>query len=717
VAELRWFRLRWPREVLPDQVEAAFRLLVTTTGAPVVLELIGIGGTTEHRVALPAGTAENVVSQLQALMPGLSAEAIERETEPLARAIELRLTTRRRPLRDAEQPVFSQAVLTALAGVRRDERVVLQWVLGKALRPLVVPERAGAVSDSWWKDLLYLPLGKSTSIDSEVRRALEAKQGEPGWRAAGRIGVAAKDTNRQRQLIRQVLAVLRGAESPGLAFWVRSLAPSTVATARLPRRFALRLNVPEMARMSGWPAGSTGPLPVVRQRSRLLPPTPRIPSSGRVIGEAAYPGRERPLAISAGDARRHLEVLGPSGVGKSVLLGRLIAQDMAAGRGVVVVEPKSDLINYCLTQIPKDRMDDVVLIAPDRKADAVVGFNSLASNANPEAAADQLLAVFRGLYGTTFGPRTTDIAGAALHTLARVPGMTLAALPLLLTDVSFRRRIVGQIDDPVSLSPFWEQFEQWSPTMQAVATAPLLSRVRPFLLRPQLRAVLGQSQPRFDIEDVFRRRRILLVDCSVGQLGPEVAALLGSLIFSQVWSAVVGRSAIAPERRHLVSIVLDEFQTFVRLPGDFGDALAMARGLGCSITLAHQYLHQLEQPMRSAVLANAQNKVTFRVAEEDARVLATPGSGLAPEDFASLDAFRFYAQLVAGDAVQPWCSGRSLPPEPAISDPDEVRAVSLANYGRDRAEVEAELRTMVGAADGGRAVDDFGPRRRGGGRS
>ena len=122
--------------------------------------------------------------------------------------------------------------------------------------------------------------------------------------------------------------------------------------------------------------------------------------------------------------------------------------------------------------------------------------------------------------------------------------------------------------------------------------------------------------------------------------------------------------------------------------------------------------------MRSAVLANAQNKVTFRVADEDARVLATPGSGLAPEDFAGLDAYQFYAQLVADDAVQSWCSGRSLPPEAAISDPDEKCGRSRSpSSGRNRAEVEAELRTMVGAADGGRADDDFGPRRRAGGRS
>ena len=234
MAELHWYRLRWPREVLPDQVEAAFRLLVTTAGVPVVLELVGHGGVTEHHLALPVGTGENVVSQLQALMPGLSAEAIDRDTEPLARAIELRLTTWRRPLREPELSVFSQAVLTALAGVHHDERLVLQWTLGKALRPLVIPERVEAVSDSWWKDVLYLPLGRSLPVDGEVRRALQAKQGEPGWRAGGRIGVQAKGTGRQRQLIRQVLSVLRAAESPGLAFWVRSLAPSQVARARVP---------------------------------------------------------------------------------------------------------------------------------------------------------------------------------------------------------------------------------------------------------------------------------------------------------------------------------------------------------------------------------------------------------------------------------------------------------------------------------------------------
>jgi len=168
---------------------------------------------------------------------------------------------------------------------------------------------------------------------------------------------------------------------------------------------------------------------------------------------------------------------------------------------------------------------------------------------------------------------------------------------------------------------------------------------------------------------------------------------------------------IAAERRHPVSVYLDEFQDFLRLPTDLGDALAQARGLGVGFTIANQYLHQLDASMRSAVLANVQNKICFRLADEDARVVATRGSGLDPEDFASLGAFEFYAQLVANGAVQPWCSAKSLPPDPAISDPAVVQAVSRAAYGRGRSEIEDEIRGLASLHRRG-GGDDLGPRRR-----
>lgn len=712
-----WYTLRWQRELDPAWLDQAARLLTTIAGGPVTLEAVGRPGAVVHRLALPSGRAENVVAQLRGVLPGL---AIEEQTGrppvPTSRAVELRLTTKRRALRTDEIASVSSALLTALSDLGRGELLSLQWVLGRQLRPIAVPNKLDTVpGDSWLKELALAPFGKRIPVDSEVRSALSTKQSEPGWHAAGRIGVHAEPASRQRQLIRQVLGALRSTESPGLAYWVRSLRPSAVRDARVPWRMPLRLNAREVSLLSSWPVGPTTGLPVARQRSRLLPPSQAVPAEGRVIGEATFPGQERPLASSVTGALRHTWVLGPSGVGKSTLLSRLIAQDIAAGRAVVVIEPKSDLIRQVLGHVPPGRVDDIVLLDP---ADAIapVGFNPLAGGTNPELAADQLLAVFKGLYGSAFGPRTTDIAAAALHSLARVPNMTLAALPLLITDARFRRRIVGQLGNDIALGPFWAAFDNWSEAERASAVAPLLNKVRPFLLRENLRMVIGQSRPRFQARDLFTQRRVQLVDCAKGLLGPEVSALLASLVVSQIWGATLERSAIPPERRHPVSIYLDEFQDYLRLSTDLGDALAQARGLGVSFTVANQFAHQLDPSMRSALLANAQNRICFRLADEDARLMATPGSGLAPEDFADLDAFHFYAQLVARGAVQPWCSGRSLPDDAPTTDPEAVRAASRRHYGQPRAEVDAEIRALVFGNRGG-SEDDLEPKRRRGGSS
>lgn len=713
---LVWHTLGWPRDVSPDDVAEVMRLLAAAAGSPMILEATGQAGSVTHRFAVPEGRHENIAHQLRAALPGIRVEALpSRAAVAVDRAIELRLSTKHRPLRTEQAATVSRTVLAALSDLKAGETLSLLWVLGPPLLPIAVPNKVEQLTgNSWAKDVALTAIGKQITVDADTRNALKTKQSEPGWKAAGRIGVKAATASRQRQLIRQVLAALRSTEAPGVAFWVRSRHPSVVVDARVPWWFPLRLNASEVVGLSGWPVGSTLDLPVVRQRSRLLTPSPEIPDRGRTIGEASFPGRERPLAISATDALRHTHVLGPSGVGKSTLLGRAIADDIAAGRGVVVIEPKSDLIADVLAHVPADRLEDVVLVDPDDAA-GTVGLNPLAGGGvQPELVADQLLAVFKGMYGATFGPRTTDIAGAALHTLAHVPNMTLAGLPLILTDAGFRRRCLAHIDDPIGLGPFWAAFENWSDAARTEAVAPLLNKVRPFLIRPQLRAVLGQSKPRFDILDVFTKRRILLVDCSKGTLGPETSALLASLVIAQLWGATLQRSSIPAARRHPVSVYLDEFQDFLRLPTDLSDALAQARGLGVGFTLANQYLHQLDASMRSAVLANVQNRVCFRLADEDARVMATRGSGLAQEDFASLGAYEFYAQLVAGGTVQPWCSGRSLPPAPAISDPEAVRAASRAAYGRARRETELEIRALASAPQQ-RTGDDLGPRRRRGG--
>jgi hypothetical protein len=710
--KLTWYHLRWPREVEPEQLTQVCRLLATAGGCPVVIEAVGAPGMVEHRLALPASRAEGMVDQFRAAIPGLSTEALDTSREPaVTRAAELRLSTKRRPLRTDDLAGVSRAVLIALAQVRRGERLTLQWVLGRALSAMAVPNRLdGMTHESWLGALLVAPFSPPQPADVEVRNAWRTKQAEPGWQAVGRVGVKAKSVARERQLLRQVVGALASAEAPGVRWRVRAGSSRRLLEASAGWRRPLRLNVSELATVLAWPVGLTGELPVDMVGSRLVAASAAIPRAGRIIGRGTFPGRERDLGLSPTDSLRHLHALGPTGSGKSTLLLNLITQDMAAGRAVVVIEPKGDLIADVLQHIPSERIRDVVLLDPTDTA-RPVGLNPLAlGGRSPELVADQVLGLFHSLYAAHWGPRTHDILGASLLTLARTPGMTLAALPLLLTDAAFRRRVVPGVSDPIGLAPFWAAYEAWSEAERAAAIAPVMNKLRPLLLRPELRAIVGQTRGSFDLRRVFTERKILLVSLSKGLLGPETAALLGSLVVSQLWQAVLGRTAIAPERRHPVLVYVDEFQDYLHLPLDLADALAQARGLGVGFTLAHQYLHQLGPEMRSAVLANAQSRVAFRLPGEDARALAAD-SRLAAEDFQSLGAFQCYAQLVANSAVQPWCSARTLLPGQPISEPAAVRAASRGAYGVDRAEIEADLHELfVGRRQS--VSDDLAPRRR-----
>jgi Type IV secretion-system coupling protein DNA-binding domain len=716
-AKLTWFRLRWPREVTPEQITQAFRLLASAGGQPIVIETVGSSGSVEHRLALPESRSGSVVDQLRAAIPGLSVETTpQRPPLGASHAVELHLTTRRRPLRTDDLAGLSRALLTALTHLHKGEHLCVQWILGRSLAATTVPHDPQAIGrESWASALLLAPFSPPPPADAELRSALRTKQSEPGWRAVGRVAVIAKAPSRERQLIRQVLGAIRASEAPGVRFWVRACRVRRVITATAGWRLPLRLNVNELAAVSTWPVGACAELPVAVSNSRLVAPARALRRLGRVIGEATFPGAERPIALTAADSLRHLHVLGPTGVGKSTLLMNLIAQDMQAGRAVVVVEPKGDLIADVLAHVPAERVGDVVLLDPADRT-RPVGLNPLAGHGRPpELVADQLLGLFHALHAANWGPRTHDILGASLLTLARTPNMTLAALPLLLTDAGFRRRIVARVSDPIGLEPFWSTYEAWSEPERAAAIAPVMNKLRPLLLRPEMREIIGQARGSFDLRRVFTERKVLLVNLNKGLLGPETASLLGSLVISQLWQAILGRSVIPRDRRHPVFVVVDEFQDYLHLPLDFADALAQARGLGVGFGLAHQYLHQLDAAMRSAVLANAQSRVAFRLPAEDARIIAS-GSSLDAEDFQGLDAFACYAQLVSGGSVQPWCSLRTFPPHEPCSDPVAVRAISQQNYGVDRGIIEAELRTLI-AGHRPSEHDDLSPRRRASGGS
>jgi hypothetical protein len=626
--------------------------------------------------------------------------------------VELATSTKLRPLRTDDPEKISVALLTALAHVGRDEVLALQWVLHRPLVPVAVPQRLELRrQESWLGAILTAPFEGARPADAETISALRAKQAVAGWRAVGRIAVRAGSRGRERQLVRQVLGALRTAEAPSVGFRAHSARASRFLEASAGWRRPLRLNVSELTALCAFPLGSTVEQPVQMVPSRLLPAATPVPRVGRTVARSSFPGRERLVALSTNDSLRHLHLLGPTGAGKSTLMLNLIVQDMKAGRSVVVIEPKGDLIEDVLARVPAHRLNDVVVIDPGDR-EQPVGLNPIAGGGrSAELVADQLLGMFRALYPESFGPRLADILGASLLTLARLPRMSLAALPLLLSDHAFRRRVLPRVSDPIGLEPFWSSFEAWSEQERNAAIAPVMRRLRPLLLRPEVRSIIGQTNPPFDMSQVFSQRKILLVNLAKGQLGPETSALLGSLVVAQLWQAILRRSAIAPERRHAAFVFVDEFQDYLHLPLDFADALAQARGLGVGFVLAHQYLQQLTPAVRASVLANAQSRVVWRVSAEDARVTAS--GALAPEDIQALGAFECYVQLVANGAVQPWLSAVTQAAPQATGSSASVRAASRERYGTRRAEVERELHELVFGMRR-TSEDDLSPRRRNG---
>ncbi len=689
---LTWRQIHWPRELSVEHALGLLRQLATDHGVQrLVLEVEGRDGDVVHRLGAEAQVIGRVEELFVNLLPDVALTPTERVDVPAAWRVVLSSSHRPLEIKDAES--IARAVLAGLAGPRLGERIMFQWLLGRSIGPRSVGSKES--TDDWWHAFIT---GRS-ELEPEKRRALEAKRCDHSFLGLGRVGVQASSPTRTRGHAVAALAALRTAETPNVTVRLIKEAPHQLNEPSFPWSWPYVLNIQELVGLLGWPLGKD-PLPgIPRDRSRWLRPDPRIRQSRRTIGRATAPGEDRELGLSIEDARQHLHVIGPTGTGKSTLLASLITEDVAAGRGVVVIDPKGDLVEDVLARVPERRHGDVVVLDPADE-NCPVGLNPLLSRGrSPELIADQVLAVFHGLWASNWGPRLQDILHSSLLTLAGRGDASLCALPALLTNEAVRTRLRAQVDDPVALEPFWAWFDSISDAEKNQAIAPVLNKLRPFLLRRSVRSIVGQLQPRFRVDEVFTKRRICLVALRKGLIGPEAAALLGSLFVAELWQAVLGRAAIPPQRRHPVTVYADEFQEYVHLPTDMADALAQARGLGVGLVLAHQHLAQLPAHLRAAVLANARSRICFQLPADDAQVMARFSNGkLEPRDFQQLPRFEAYAQLVVGGEVTDFASIKTLPLTPPTRDPVAIRSMSRSRYGRPVEEVEREIRQLVGAA-------------------
>jgi hypothetical protein len=275
-----------------------------------------------------------------------------------------------------------------------------------------------------------------------------------------------------------------------------------------------------------------------------------------------------------------------------------------------------------------------------------------------ELVVDNVLHIFRETWAAFWGPRSDHVMRAALSTLvhARAPdgsAYTLCEVVPLLTQATFRRSVVASADLPLSLRGFWQWYENLSDGERTQAIGPVINKVEVFSSRTPIRLMLGQSQG-LDLTTVFTQRKALLVSLAKGRLGSETAALLGSLLVSSLWQATLARVNVPAEKRRPVFAYLDEMQDIVRLPLGLSDMLAQARGLGLGVTLATQFIAQLPEQLRAAVLGTVRTLVTFQIDHDDARLLAKRFAPLTADDLMGLLPYEV--------ALKPCVNGQMLTP-------------------------------------------------------
>ena len=701
---LVWHQLRFALPLAQDAaVGLVERVLADGSLGRVVLELRASGGQAVWAVGSHAG--ERLGSVVRELVPGcrvsrgFSRQAVDQAVVVSARPVGALLAPER-------LSAVVRAVLAALAVTAKGEELVVQLQLGRRF----APQALGRVEPQGWLELLGLvPI---PSLSGERGRRMRAQLGRHRAAVCLRLGVRAASPLRQRTLLQGLLGALRLVEGPGVRLRARTDNPAKLDSVRRPWRPGLELGAGEIVAMAGWPVGE-GALPATPSAHPRVLPLPQARETQRAFATGVADQAGERLGISIGDALYHTVLLGPTGAGKSTALAHLALADIAAGRGVLLIDPKTDLVADILARIPEQRRDDVVVIDPT--SSRPVGINPLArtqtarsapspsgggvpgGGASPELVADTVLATFKGVFAESWGVRVEQVLAAALVTLARTPGATLVDLPLVLTNPAYRQRLIAASGaDPLGTGQFWAAYEALSEAQRQQWVGPVLTRLQPFLIRPHLRATLGQAAPSFDLGEVFTRRRIVLVSLNKGVLGAESARLLGSLLVGQLWPLILARAAVEPSRRHVVSVFIDEVQDYLSLPGSLADALAQARSLGAAFHLAHQYRGQLPAALKAGIDANARNKIIFSLSAADAAELARQAIGLEAADFQLLPRFGVYARTLHHGRENSWCQATTLPPTPPTQDALALRASSQARYGQDAAQIEAALLARIG---------------------
>ena len=436
-----------------------------------------------------------------------------------------------------------------------------------------------------------------------------------------------------------------------------------------------------------------------------------------LLGETNFRNDKVRFGIKSDDRRRHMYVVGSTGMGKSEFLKTMTIQDIEAGHGIAFIDPHGDPVVDLLDFIPEERIKDVVYIDPGDLA-FPVAFNVMESVDFDyrHLIAAGLLGVFKKIWVDAWSARMEYILNNTILALLEFPGSTLLGINKMLASKEYRKKVVANVKDPI-VKAFWvDEFAKYADKFATEATAAIQNKIGQFISNNLIRNIIGQPKSTLDIRKIMDEGKILLVNISRGRIGEDASRLLGALLVTKIQLAAMSRVDIPePERRDFF-LYVDEFQHFAT--ESFANILSEARKFHLGLIMAHQYIKQMEEPVRDAVFGNVGTIISFRVGAEDAEFLE---KWFAPDfmmaDIVNLGQQSIYLKLMINGISSRGFSASTLQrfSKPEITFRDDIIAASRKTYANPKADVEKAIAEWAGSSGeesvGGEEERERRPRR------
>jgi len=460
------------------------------------------------------------------------------------------------------------------------------------------------------------------------------------------------------------------------------------------------LNIEELASIFHLPHTSVETPNILWATTKTAEPPPNVPVTVAgeenlisLMGVTNFRGDNTVFGLRRADRGRHVYILGQTGTGKSGALELLTISDIYYDQGFAVIDPHGDYAQHVLSFIPERRVKDVVYFNPADTAHPI-GFNPLeiTDKTLKGHISSELVGVLKRLFSESWGPRLEYILRYTLLALLDYPNATMLDITRMLTEKKFRTQVISYIDDPV-VKNFWTtEFASWNDKFATEAVAPVLNKVGAFTANPMIRNIIGQPKSTFNIREIMDEGKILIVNLSRGLMGEDNAGILGAMMVTKIQLAAMGRADMHEDKRRPFYLYVDEFQNFAT--ESFATILSEARKYALNLTIANQYISQMEQPVRDAVFGNVGTIVSFRVSPDDAPFLTKyfEPQFEATDLIQQHSRFFFISMMIEGEKA-PAFSAKTLDLPAAQEDhTPEIIEITRQLYSRDVADVDAHIR-------------------------